>query len=193
MKTRKNTKPTTGMRQKVVTIPNILSMFRIALIPLIVWAYHIKGEYQLAGGLIIASGATDVLDGLIARRFHMVSDLGKALDPFADKLTQTAILVCLLPRFPLMWIPLCLLVVKEFISCVWKIRVILKTKIIECAKWHGKVTTVLLYAMLLLHIFWPEIPSTISMVSIILCTAMMLLSFLLYSIGNYELLKESIM
>lgn len=193
MRTKKDIKSATGMRENVLTIPNVLSMLRLALIPLIVWSYHIKGSYQLAGGLIIASGVTDVLDGLIARRFDMVSDLGKALDPFADKLTQTAILICLLPRFPLMWIPLCLLVVKEFISCVWKIRVILKTKIIECAKWHGKVTTVLLYAMLLLHIFWPEIPSAISMVSIILCTAMMLLSFLLYSIGNYELLKESIM
>lgn len=175
-----------GKENKVFTIPNILSMLRIALIPVIVWLYHIKGEYRIAAGLLIASGATDVVDGFIARHFNMVSNLGKALDPIADKLTQTAVLICLLPQFPMMWLPLGLLVIKEFISAVWKLRVIQKTKRIDGAQWHGKAATVLLFVTLLIHILWPTIPPAASVGCIVGTSAMMFLSFLLYSFGNYR-------
>lgn len=174
---------------KVFTIPNILSMLRIALIPVIVWLYHVKGEYRIAAGLLVASGATDVVDGFIARHFNMVSDLGKVLDPIADKLTQTAVLICLLPQFPMMWLPLGLLVIKEFISAVWKICVIHKTKRIDGAQWHGKAATVLLFAMILLHILWPAIPPAASMGCIVSSSAMMVLSFLLYSLGNFRMMN----
>lgn len=174
---------------KVLTIPNILSMVRIAMIPVIVWLYHFRDEHLLAAGVLVASGITDVVDGIIARRFHMISNLGKALDPIADKLTQTAMLVCLLFRFPLMNLPLGLLVIKEFVSGVWRLVIIRRTKEIKGAEWHGKVSTVLLYAMMLLHILWPAIPASISTGCILLCAAMMLLSFGLYSCGNYRMMK----
>ncbi len=54
--------------------------------------------------LLVLSGATDIVDGFIARSFHMVSDLGKVLDPIADKLTQAAMLICLITNFSLMMI-----------------------------------------------------------------------------------------
>ena len=174
---------------RIFTIPNVLSMLRIALIPAIVWLYHGEDEYQLAAGLLLASGMTDVVDGYIARRFHMMSDLGKALDPIADKLTQTAILICLLPQFPMMWIPLGLLVVKEFITAIWKIRVIHKTGKVDGAKWHGKLATVLLFAVIMLHILWPTMPQAVSMTCIGISSGMMLMSFALYSHGNYRAMK----
>lgn len=177
------------MRKKVFTIPNILSMVRIALIPLIVWLYHFKNDSAAAAVVVIASGVTDVVDGFIARKFNMISDLGKALDPVADKLTQTATLMCLLFQFPLMWLPLSLLVVKEFISGIWRLIVFHRTREVRGAKWHGKVATVLLYGIMLLHILWPAMPGMCSSVSIILCTLMMLLSFLLYSLENYRTLQ----
>ena len=182
---------TKNMRKKVFTIPNILSMVRIALIPLIVWLYHFKNDSAAAAVVVIASGVTDVVDGFIARKFNMISDLGKALDPVADKLTQTATLMCLLFQFPLMWLPLSLLVVKEFISGIWRLIVFHRTREVRGAKWHGKVSTVLLYGIMLLHILWPSIPGTYSSLSIVLCTLMMILSFLLYSKENYRALKES--
>lgn len=178
------------MRKTIFTIPNILSMVRIVLIPIIVWLYHFKNDPTAAAVVVIASGVTDVVDGVIARKFNMISDLGKALDPVADKLTQTAMLVCLLFRFPLMGLPLSLLVVKEVISGIWRLIIIRRTKEVRGAKWHGKVTTVLLYSTMLLHILWPTMPVACSSVSIVLCTLMMLLSFLLYTLENYRALKE---
>lgn len=176
---------------QVLTIPNILSMVRIALIPVIVWLYHIKGEYLLAAGVLVISGVTDIVDGFIARRFHMISDLGKILDPIADKLTQTAVLVCLLFRFPLMGVPLALLVVKEFVSGIWRLIIIRQTGEVKSAQWHGKAATVLLYSMLQMHILWTAIPTAVSVLSIIACSVMMLVSFALYSMENYRAQKKA--
>ena len=97
---------------KVFTIPNILSMFRIVLIPLFIWLYVNRNDRE-AFVILILSGVTDVFDGFIARRFGMISAVGKALDPISDKLTQVAVLYCLLNRFEAMWIPFLLMIFKE--------------------------------------------------------------------------------
>ena len=76
-------------KKEIYTIPNAMSLFRLCLIPFIVYLYWRQKEYA-AVGLIVLSGATDIADGIVARRFHMVSDFGKILDPIADKLTQGA-------------------------------------------------------------------------------------------------------
>lgn len=82
-------------QNRILTIPNMLSALRICMIPLLVWLYYVKQDYLRTGGLLILSGLTDVVDGFIARRFQMISNLGKVLDPIADKLTQGAMLFCL--------------------------------------------------------------------------------------------------
>ena len=98
-----------NIKAKIVTIPNVLSFFRICLIPLMVWLYCVEQKFQLTGYVLVLSGVTDVVDGFIARKFNMISDLGKILDPIADKLTQAVMLICLVIRFPLMVIPFILL------------------------------------------------------------------------------------
>ena len=100
-------------KDKILTIPNILSFFRICLIPVIVWLYIGKEDYSLTLIILILSGFTDVVDGIIARKCNMISDFGKAFDPIADKLTQAAMLCCLVVRFQHMMIPLVMLVIKE--------------------------------------------------------------------------------
>ena len=82
-------------QKEIWTIPNILSMFRIALIPVLVWMYVVVQDDFMTLCLLSLSGITDIVDGIIARKFQMISDFGKVLDPVADKLTQTAMLVCL--------------------------------------------------------------------------------------------------
>lgn len=68
------------MRNKnIFTIPNILSMFRLLLLPVIVYTYLNQNDYVLTGTLLVISGVTDLLDGYIARTFNMMSDLGKIL------------------------------------------------------------------------------------------------------------------
>ena len=105
-------------QHKIFTVPNLLSAFRLALIPVFIWLYCFRREYGWTAFVLILSGLTDIVDGFIARHFHMISDLGKMLDPVADKLTQGAMLFCLMTAFPFMMIPLILLVVKETIAAV---------------------------------------------------------------------------
>ena len=173
-------------RTKVFTFPNILSFFRLCLIPAIVWSYCVEQNYLLAGSVLIVSGLTDIVDGFIARKFNMVSDLGKILDPIADKLTQAAMLLCLLLRFPLLWILLVLVLVKEIFMCITGLMVIKKTGSVYGAKWHGKVATCLLYATMILHVFWNEITPVVSIVSTLACAVMIVISFILYSIQNIK-------
>lgn len=138
-------------QNKILTIPNLLSFFRLCLIPAIIWFYSFKKEYMWAALVLMLSGITDVADGIIARHYNMVSDFGKIIDPIADKLTQIATMFCLITRFRLMWIPLILLIVKEILSAVSGVLTIKKTGNVMGADWHGKVCTVLLYMMMFIH------------------------------------------
>lgn len=177
-------------KDQIITIPNLLSLVRLALIPLIIWLYSVKQDYTLAVVVIIISGVTDIADGFIARHFNMISDFGKILDPIADKLTQLATLCCLVSRFPMMVIPFGLLLVKEVVTGIMSLIVIRKSKKVEGADWHGKVTTVLLYTMMILHIVWFNIPPAVSNTAIGICVGMMLLSFVLYMIRNTNVLRS---
>ena len=189
MKTRSGER-SNDIQSKILTIPNILSFFRLCLIPVIMWLYCVEENYFWAGGILILSGITDTVDGFVARRFHMASDLGKMLDPVADKMTQAAMLFCLLTRFPLMIVPLGLMVLKESFMGVTGLLVIHKTGKVFGADWHGKVTTWLLYAMMILHVFWYNIPAGVSRVMIMACVVMMTVSLVLYGRSNLKALKE---
>ena len=162
----------------------MLSLFRLILIPFILWAYCYEYSYALTAVLVVVSGLTDVIDGFVARRFNMVSDFGKALDPIADKLTQIAILFCLVTRFPFILLPLIIIIVKETSSFVLRAVVIHKTGEVKGAVWHGKLNTVLLYAVMFLHIVWYDIPTHASLICIFATCAMMVLSYVLYSIDG---------
>lgn len=176
--------------KKILTIPNVLSMLRLCMIPLFVWLYCVKGNNVMTAAVLVVSGATDVVDGFIARRFGMVSDLGKILDPIADKLTQAAMLLCLVARFPLMMAPFILMAVKETFTAVTGLLVIRRTKQVYSSAWHGKATTVLLYVMMIVHVVWREIPSVTSNCLVGACVVMMLLSWLLYGMQNLRTLRE---
>ena len=182
---------TDSSQSKILTIPNLLSFFRLCLIPVFMWLYCVEKNYLWTGIVLIISGLTDTVDGIIARKFNMISDLGKVLDPIADKVTQAAMLFCLLTRFPLMIAPLALMVVKEFFMGVTGLMVIQKTGKVFGADWHGKVNTWLLYAMMILHVFWYNIPDVVSKVLIGICVVMMLISLVLYGRHNLKALRET--
>lgn len=177
-------------KKRIITIPNILSFFRLCLIPVIVWLYCFKKEYLFATLVLVISGVTDIVDGIIARNFDMVSDFGKAFDPVADKLTQISMLFCLLTRFPHMIFPLVFLTVKEVLAAVFNMITIKKTGEVMGAVWHGKLNTVLLYCMMLIHLLWFNIPALISDILIGVCIAAMLLSAVLYNIRSIRVLRK---
>jgi len=177
-------------RKKIITLPNILSFFRICLIPVIVWLYCVKKDYLLTTLVLILSAITDIADGIIARHYGMISDFGKAFDPIADKLTQFAMLLCLAFRFRLMTIPAAVLFVKEISAGIMSLMAIHRSGEVEGAVWHGKVSTALLYGTMILHLIWFNIPAAVSSSLIILCTAMMLLSAVLYAIRNLSAISS---
>ncbi len=175
----------------IITIPNLLSFVRLCMIPLIVWLYCGKENYLWAGTLLVISGMTDLVDGFLARRFGWISDLGKILDPIADKLTQAAMLICLVLRYPLILLPFGLMVAKELFMTVTGLLVIQKTGAVFGARWHGKLATVLLYAMMILHAFWGQIPELYSNISIVICAGIIALSFALYGRDNLRVLLRN--
>lgn len=175
-------------KHKIITIPNILSLFRLLLIPVIMWLYIVKEDPVLTTVILALSGITDIVDGIIARKCHMVSDFGKAFDPVADKLTQIAMLFCLVSRFKWMLLPLCVMVIKEVTAGILGLLVIRKTGKVDGAVWHGKATTVSLYSMMIIHLIWYNIPGVISGILIGACTALALLSAFMYSRENVRIL-----
>lgn len=167
-------------KDQILTIPNLLSLVRLALIPLIIWLYCVKQNFTLATVMILVSGLTDIVDGFIARRFHMVSDFGKILDPVADKLTQGAVIICLTVRYKLMYALIGLFVVKEAIMAAMGYLVIRKKNAVNSAKWYGKVNTLVLYVVMMVLILIPGIPDGLANGLILVCGVMMLLSLFLY-------------
>lgn len=176
--------------KKIFTIPNLLSLVRILLLPVFIWLYSVRKDYRAAFVVLLISGITDLLDGFIARRFHMISVLGKMLDPIADKLTQAAVLLSLGSRFPLLFVLAGLFVLKEAVTGVMFLTVMRKTQEVRGADWHGKLTTFLLDFTMLLHILWFEIPLWVSHLFTGLCALVMVLSFLLYFRENLATMRE---
>lgn len=184
------TQNTNRYKNKIITIPNILSFSRLCLIPVIVWLYCFREDYLWTTIIFIISGITDIIDGFIARKFDMISDFGKAFDPVADKLTQISLLFCLVTRFPLMLIPLVILIIKEALAAIMNMITLEKAGFVVAAVWHGKLNTVLIYVTMFVHIVWYNIPPIFSNLLIVLCIIMMLLSSFLYTKSDVKAIKE---
>jgi len=177
-------------KNRIFTIPNTLSMFRIFLIPIIVWLYVFEEQFIGAGVVTIISGLTDIIDGYIARNFNLTSEFGKILDPIADKLTQAFILFSIMTRFPYLLIPLILLVIKEISTGILGLTVIRRTRKVVGAKWHGKVNTILLYAMMIIHMVFYNIPYGLSYAFVGISTLVMIVSLVLYVRLYLNVLRE---
>lgn len=178
-------------KENILTIPNLLSLIRILLIPLIIWLYCAQKAYMHTFIVIAISGFTDIIDGKIARKFDMVSDVGKVLDPIADKLTQAALVICLIARYPWMWALLALFAVKECLMLLWGYLTLKSTDTINGAKWYGKLSTVVLYAVMMILILFVDIPQAGATVLMLLCGGMMLLSLVMYGRFYHAILDQA--
>lgn len=134
------------------TIPNALSVLRILLIP--VFAYLFIRDYVLAAVIVMALAAiTDLLDGKIARKFNQVSNLGKMLDPIADKLSQMAIVIILLVKYegPIRYL-LAFFIVKELLMLLAGAIMLSKGKRPVAAEIWGKLATTVFYVAMIIVI-----------------------------------------
>lgn len=178
-------------KKQILTIPNLLSLFRILLIPLILWLYIGLNEYYWTIVVIAISGLSDVIDGFIARRFNQVSDFGKALDPIADKLTQGSLILCLTTRYPWMIALIIIFILKEVVMSIMGLIILKKDNSMNSAKWHGKVATAFLYISLCVLILFPEIPLTVvNIIIIIVAIALIINSLVLYLIFYIKILLK---
>lgn len=146
-------------KKELLTIPNLLSLFRLVLIPVYVVIYlnaKEAADYYLAAGVLAVSCLTDLIDGKIARHFNMISNVGKILDPFADKVTQFTMVVCLAVRKPILWILIALFVVKESFQLIAGFMIVRKGKILSGALLAGKISTTVLFITLVLLVLIPE-------------------------------------
>ncbi len=132
-------------------VPNILTIIRFLLIPVII-AFAIQHDYIAAIIVLTISGITDILDGFIARKFNFITDFGKLMDPLADKATQVALLGTLaLQKIIPMWI-IVIVIIKEFLM-ISGASFLYGKELVVSSKWYGKLATVLFYVAIVCSLF----------------------------------------
>ena len=147
------------MKDKLKHIPNILCVIRILLVFVFVYL-ALNGMLYAALIVFFAAGATDVIDGYLARRNNWISDLGKILDPFADKLMQCTVLVVL---YILQIIPIWFVIpffLKEGVTLIMGLLVIKKRNVVVVSKWYGKAAVCIFYLTIAISIIFEEFLAT---------------------------------
>jgi cardiolipin synthase len=165
-------------------IPNILCYLRILMVPLFLYIYFTADtneDYYFATGVVMISGLTDFLDGQIARRCNMITDIGRIIDPVADKLMQLAMLVALTFKIKYMYLLVIYLVVKEITMAIMGF-IVMQTqhRRLNGAKWYGKVCTAILYIVMLVLVAFPMIDPVTQQILLIVCAGGLTLSFVMY-------------
>lgn len=139
-------------------VPNILTLIRLAMIPVFIWIFFSQMEQSryLALAVYAFASFTDFVDGQIARRFNVVSELGKVLDPLADKLLQITVVVSFFFKGYIPWyIPAIVLIKEAFMIVSGLILYNKKTRVVIPANWYGKIATVVFTASIILMFFFP--------------------------------------
>lgn len=166
-------------------IPNILSIIRIILIPVFI-ALYLNGDKGAAIIVLIISGLSDMADGIIARSFNMITELGKLLDPIADKLNQAAIAICLALNFPQVAPLFALFVVKELCMLCGGFILLRSGKKPIAARWWGKLATVVFYTVMTAILVFGDYAVGLKMpdymITVLVAVAAV---FMLFSFANY--------
>ena len=147
-------------KKDIFTIPNFLSLIRLLLIPVYISIYRNATEpreYFIAGTILVVSCMTDMIDGQIARRFHMISNVGKVLDPLADKLTQLSLTICLSIRYPVLRWVLILFLIKEFFQAFTALMMFRNGKVLPGAIPAGKICTTVLFVSFIVLVLIPDL------------------------------------
>ena len=174
-------------------LPNILTYIRFLLVPVFIIVYlnaESFNDHLASAIIIIISGMTDVADGFIARHWNLVSDLGKIIDPIADKAMQFAMMICVCLRYKWVIILIIIYAVKELISVLVSGYLFTRGKHIGGAIWAGKACTVILFLVMLAFVALPSVPSHIASMLIGFASAFMILAFFIYMRAYFVLWIE---
>ncbi len=171
-------------KKDILTIPNLLSLFRLVLIPVYIVIYlnaDSNTDYYIAAGILAVSCLTDLIDGKIARHFNMISNTGKILDPLADKVTQFALILCLTIKYPILLILVGLFIVKEGFQMIAGFLILRKGQILSGALLSGKISTTVLFISLTLMVMIPDLHEHIIYLITAIDGICMLISFIDYA------------
>lgn len=175
-------------KKDFITIPNLLSLLRLLLIPIYISIYlnaETPSGYYLSGGILALSCLTDLADGQIARRFHMVTTIGKILDPLADKATQLTLTFCLTLRHPALYPVLALLLIKEGFQLTAALLALRHGKMLSGALPAGKVCTAVLFVTLTTMVILPALPQRLFEFLVQIDLVFLLISFGSYVLAYY--------
>lgn len=187
-------------KKEIFSIPNLLSIFRLALIPVYVAIYlnaRNTTDYYLAAAILAVSCLTDMIDGQIARHFNMITTVGKVLDPLADKVTQFTMVICLSIKYPVLWVLIVLIFVKEIFQLVAGILRFKKGKMLKGAQITGKICTTVLFISLIILVMIPKIDPTIVTWITVVDSLFLLIAFADYAMvyrrkdSKFQVLNDS--
>ena len=181
------------MKKNNLTVPNLLSLIRIILIVPFVILFR-REEYLFAGIVILVSALSDMFDGAIARNFNQVTQLGKLLDPIADKLTLIAVVICIYEFFPYVSVLVVMLFCKEMLMlCGGALLLKLKIKP-PAAKWYGKAATVVFYIcvtlIVMLKAIWGIKAPELTTILLAVTTFAMIFALVNYALLFLHLIRE---
>lgn len=175
-------------KKDLFTIPNMLSLFRLLLIPVYVVIYlnaESMEDYFIAGGILAVSCLTDMIDGQIARHFNMISNIGKILDPLADKITQFTMIVCLAIKHPVLQTLMILFVIKESFQLIAGFLTLRKGQMLTGALISGKVSTAVLFISLIILVLVPDMGEQYVNLIMWVDTGLLLIAFIHYAITYF--------
>ncbi len=177
-------------KKEILTIPNLLSLFRLILIPVYVAIYlnaRDTADYYLAAGILAVSCLTDMIDGKIARHFNMISSFGKILDPLADKATQFTLIVCLAIKYNILWYLVALFVLKESFQLIAGGIRLRKGIMLKGALISGKICTTVLFLSLIVMVMLPGLSTDVVNIIAIVDGIFMLIAFINYVVAYFFL------
>ena len=181
-------------KKELFTIPNLMGYFRILLVPAYIYLYinahSVTGTYK-ALAVLILSGVTDFFDGIAARKLHQVTELGKALDPVADKLTLGAVIFCLIRRINGFQYLFLVFIVKELYMLLGNLTAMkLNGKKLDGAAFIGKAATMITYWSMGFFLLFPGMPRAVQIFLMILCGGMITATGLYYLPVFFRLAKK---
>lgn len=181
------------LKKENLNIPNILSLARIIIIvPFVL--YFLNDDYLASAFVLIVSGFSDMFDGMIARSFGQITPLGKVLDPLADKLTLTAVIICMGIKFPEIVPFVVILILKDLSMLIAGSFLIKKGIEPPAARWYGKVATVFFYVSVIIIValkaIWGVNRPIVSISLLSITSAFMLFALFKYFIIFLKLIND---
>ena len=178
-------------KKELSSIPNMLGYFRILMLPVFLIFYDrakTREEFTITFVILGLIFLSDALDGFIARRFNMITNFGKILDPVADKLVQGTLALAVALRHPWMKVFFIVFLVKEIYMAVMGIYLLKVKKTLNGAQWYGKVCTAVVDVCILVLLFIPNIPDAVGNAMIVLMIGLEVFAIMMYLKFHSQLL-----